>query len=68
MARLFDAYIIVDWSAAGKPAQGANSVWIGALARDARLKFRFQSARNSLPSKWHGLRQSHSSCIGLGEL
>ncbi|MEQ8559468.1 MAG: hypothetical protein RIB03_14210 [Henriciella sp.] len=44
MARLFDAYIIVDWSAASKPAQGANSVWVGALARDARLKFRFQSA------------------------
>ena len=44
MARLFDAYIIVDWSAAGKPAQGANSVWIGALARDARLQFKFQSA------------------------
>lgn len=44
MARLFDAYIIVDWSAAGKPAQGANSVWVGALARDARLKFKFQAA------------------------
>lgn len=43
MARLFDAYIIVDWSAAGKPAQGANSIWIGALARDARLQFRFQA-------------------------
>ena len=47
MARLFDAYIIVDWSAAGKPAQGANSIWIGALARDARLKFKFQSANPS---------------------
>lgn len=47
MARLFDAYIIVDWSAASKPAQGANSVWIGALARDARLKFQFQSANPS---------------------
>ncbi|MEM5517418.1 hypothetical protein WNY37_10675 [Henriciella sp. AS95] len=44
MARLFDAYIIVDWSAASKPAQGANSIWIGALARDARLKFQFQAA------------------------
>ncbi|RIJ15506.1 hypothetical protein D1227_18595 [Henriciella mobilis] len=47
MARLFDAYIIVDWSAASKPAQGANSVWIGALARDARLKFQFQAANPS---------------------
>lgn len=47
MARLFDAYIIVDWSAASKPVQGANSVWIGALARDARLKFNFQAANPS---------------------
>ena len=47
MARLFDAYIIVDWSAASKPAQGANSIWIGALARDARLKFQFQAANPS---------------------
>ena len=47
MARLFDAYIIVDWSAASKPAQGANSVWIGALARDARLKFQFSAANPS---------------------
>ncbi|MEQ9316316.1 MAG: hypothetical protein RLN72_10730, partial [Henriciella sp.] len=47
MARLFDAYIIVDWSAASKPSQGANSIWIGVLARDARLKFHFQAANPS---------------------
>lgn len=29
MTALFDAYIIVDWSAAAKPATGANSIWIG---------------------------------------
>ena len=44
MYRLFDAYIIVDWSAAAKPTTGANSIWIGARARDARLKFQFTSA------------------------
>jgi hypothetical protein len=43
MPRLFDAYIIVDWSAAAKPATGANSIWVGILARDARLKFQFTS-------------------------
>ncbi len=43
MSRLFDAYIMVDWSAAAKPATGANSVWIGILARDARLKFQFRA-------------------------
>ena len=44
MARLFDAYIIVDWSAAAKPVAGANSIWVGARARDARLSFKFTSA------------------------
>ena len=44
MARLFDAYIMVDWSAAAKPATGANSIWIGVLAKDARLKFQFTAA------------------------
>ena len=43
MARLFDAYIMVDWSAASKPATGANSIWIGILARDARLKLQFRA-------------------------
>ena len=43
MSRLFDAYIIVDWSAAAKPVTGANSIWVGILARDARLKFQFTS-------------------------
>lgn len=43
MPRLFDAYIMVDWSAAAKPVTGANSVWIGILARDARLKFQFKA-------------------------
>lgn len=38
MARLFDAYVMVDWSAAAKPSAGANSIWIGILAPDARLK------------------------------
>lgn len=43
MARLFDAYIMVDWSAAAKPALGANSIWIGILAKDARLKLQFKA-------------------------
>ena len=44
MARLFDAYIIVDWSASAKPVAGANSIWVGVRARDPRLKFKFTSA------------------------
>lgn len=36
MPPLFDAYIMVDWSAAARPVKGVNSIWICALARDAR--------------------------------
>jgi hypothetical protein len=35
MSPLFDAYIIVDWSAASRPVTGTNSIWIGTLYRDA---------------------------------
>ncbi|MCR9195752.1 MAG: hypothetical protein NXH88_13525 [Hyphomonas sp.] len=35
MAPLFDAYIIVDWSAAARPVSGANSIWICVLERGA---------------------------------
>ena len=44
MARLFDAYIMVDWSAAAKPVTGANSIWIGIAARDVRLRTVFTAA------------------------
>ncbi len=43
MPTLFDAYIMVDWSAAAKPALGPNSIWIGILMKDARLKLQFRA-------------------------
>lgn len=43
MARLFNAYVIVDWSAASKPNTGADSVWIGVLKRDVRFRLAFES-------------------------
>jgi hypothetical protein len=43
MPRVFDAYVIVDWSAANKPVTGPNSIWIGMLAKDARLKLHFKA-------------------------
>lgn len=43
MARLFDAFIMADWSAASKPSTGANSIWIGVHAKDARFRFQFQA-------------------------
>ncbi len=43
MARLFNAYVMVDWSAASKPTTGADSIWIGVLKRDVRFRFAFES-------------------------
>ncbi len=43
MARLFNAYVIVRWSAAAKPTTGADSVWIGVLRRDVRFRLAFEA-------------------------
>ena len=43
MARLFNAYVIVDWSAASKPNTGADSIWIGVLKRDVRFRLTFEA-------------------------
>lgn len=49
MARLFDAYVIVDWSAANKPTTGGDSIWIGVLKRDVR--FRLTHAGHNLATR-----------------
>ena len=41
--RLFQAYVMVDWSAATKPATGADSIWIGVLKRNVRFQMAFES-------------------------
>lgn len=43
MPRLFQAYVMVDWSAAAKPATGADSIWIGVLKRNVRFQLAFES-------------------------
>jgi len=43
LARLFNAYVIVDWSAASKAGPGADPIWIGVLKRDVRFRFAFES-------------------------
>lgn len=47
MARLFDSYVMVDWSAASKPSTGKDSIWIGVLAPDARLRLTFRASNPS---------------------
>lgn len=41
MTRLFNAYVVVDWSAAAKPATGPDSVWVGVLKRNVRFQLAF---------------------------
>jgi len=43
VARLFNAYVMVDWSANSKPKTGSDSIWIGVLKRDVRFQFGFES-------------------------
>ncbi|MGI8841418.1 MAG: cobalamin biosynthesis protein CbiG [Caulobacteraceae bacterium] len=42
MARLFNAYVIVAWSAASKRAAGADGARIGVLKRDVRFRLAFE--------------------------
>jgi hypothetical protein len=41
--RLFQAYVMVDWSASSKPVTGADSIWIGVLKRNVRFQMAFES-------------------------
>ena len=43
MARLFNAYVMVDWSAASGPKQGKDSIWIGVIKRDIRFRNTFDA-------------------------
>lgn len=43
MSRLFQAYITVDWSAASKPATGADSIWIGVMKRNVRFQHVYEA-------------------------
>ncbi|MGD9815284.1 MAG: cobalamin biosynthesis protein CbiG [Hyphomonadaceae bacterium] len=41
--RLFQAYVMVDWSAAAKPATGPDSIWIGVMKRNVRFQMAFEA-------------------------
>ncbi|MEO8926678.1 MAG: cobalamin biosynthesis protein CbiG [Caulobacteraceae bacterium] len=43
MARLFNAYVAVRWSAASKPTTGTDSIWIGVVKRDVRFRLAFEA-------------------------
>ena len=54
MRRLFDNYVIVDWSASAKPTTGSDSIWIGVYARDVRLKLQYSESN---PATRHAAEQ-----------
>jgi hypothetical protein len=35
--------MMVDWSAAAKPASGADSIWVGVLKRNVRFQLSFDA-------------------------
>ncbi len=41
--RLFQAYVMVDWSAGAKPATGPDSIWIGVYKRNVRFQMAFEA-------------------------
>ncbi len=43
MSRLFQAYVMVDWSAASKPTTGPDSIWIGVMKRNVRFQMAFEA-------------------------
>jgi hypothetical protein len=43
VSRLFNAYVMVDWSAAQTPKVGKDSVWIGVMKRDIRFRLTFEA-------------------------
>jgi hypothetical protein len=43
VSRLFQAYVMVDWSAASTPKTGKDSIWIGVTKRDIRFRPTFEA-------------------------
>ena len=52
MARLFDSYVIADWTAAEGKKLGDQSVWIGVAKRDVR--FRLYSETHNVATRAEG--------------
>jgi hypothetical protein len=68
MARLFNSYVMVDWSAASKPATGADSIWIGAMTPDARLKLAFKATNPPTRAKaMEELQDLLARCLKRGD-
>jgi len=56
--KLFQAYVMVDWSAAAKPTTGPDSIWIGVFKRNVRFQMAFES--HNPPTRAAALTQLES--------
>jgi hypothetical protein len=56
--RLFQAYVIVDWSAAAKPVTGPDSIWVGVLKRNVRFQMAFEAHNPATRRDAEGLLES----------
>jgi len=56
--RLFQAYVMVDWSAASKPATGADSIWVGVFKRNVRFQMAFEAHNPSTRAEAEKLLES----------
>ena len=43
MPRLFNAYVMVDWSSGQTPKTGRDSIWVGVSKRDSRFRQTFEA-------------------------
>jgi hypothetical protein len=43
MARLFQAYLMADWSAATKPTTGPDSIWVALIKRNVRFQMAYEA-------------------------
>lgn len=72
MTRLFDTYVMVDWSASNTPTSGKDSIWIAVLCADASGALRSwnpptrMTAREQLRAVLHeSVRRGERVLVGL---
>ena len=68
MPRLFDSFIMVNWSAASKPTTGKDSIWIGALVPDARLRLTFRASNPATREEaYHQIQELVTRLLNRGD-
>jgi hypothetical protein len=65
LPRLFDAYVIVSWSAASKASAGADSVRLGVVKRDVRFRNAYEA--HAAPTRAEGEKRLAAILEDLGK-